>query len=317
MCGLAVVIRYPGKEKGVVKRLFRHSLPILALSVVPLAAATVTAQAAPVPASSVQFYKSCADIHRHLVKAPDGDYLLYNNGNLFTVYCDDMSTNMPREYIDLVKTGYNANFSQYTQGGSSPGSNVRTTFFKLRIDPDSLTVDIGDLTFARSAGWLYHSGSVKVTSMPYGVAMSCTAPEAPNGVGNIDLRWTPFQVNSAFVVGGFEAKGSAAVSQENQLVSLTGGGYCGWIGPSHSPQLYNPFNPKPGMYDLKLTCASGRVTTAPGQICYRVDSLKGLKTRTGQGNAVDVLFHGQPVAVMNRGDQVQEPAALSSAFAPL
>ena len=281
-----------------------------------MAVAAMPAQAAPVPGSSVKFYSSCADIHRHLVKAPDGDYLLYNNGNLFTVYCDDMSTT-PREYIDLTSTGPGANFSQYTAGGASPGKNVRTTFKKLRVNPDNLTVDIGDLTFAWSTGALKHSGKTPVTSMPYGVAMSCTAPEAPNGAGNIDLRWTPFQVNSAFAVGGFEAKGSAVVTQDNQLVSLAGGGYCGWIAPSHSPQLYNPFNPKPGMYDLKLTCASGRVTTAPGQICYRVDSLKGLKTRTGQGNAVDVLLHGKPVAVMNSGGQLQEPAALSSAFAPL
>ena len=282
-----------------------------------MAVAAMPAQAAPVPGSSVKFYSSCADIHRHLVKAPDGDYLLYNNGNLFTVYCDDMSSNMPREYIDLTSTGPWANFSQYTAGGASPGKNVRTTFKKLRVNPDNLTVDIGDLTFAWSTGALKHSGKTLVTSMPYGVAMSCTKAQAANGVGNIDLRWTPFQVNSAFAVGGFEAKGSAVVSQDNQLVSLAGGGYCGWIAPSHSPQLYNPFNPKPGMYDLKLSCASGRVTTAPGQICYRVDSLKGLKTRTGQGNAVDVLLHGKPVAVMNSGGQLQEPAALSSAFAPL
>ena len=298
-----------------VKRLFRHSLPILALSVVPLAAVTIPAQAAPAPASPVQFYKSCTDIHRHLVKAPDGDYLLYNNGNLFTVYCDAMYTNTPREYIDLIKTGYNANFSQYTAGGASPGTNVRTTFYKLRINPDTLTVDIGDLTFARSAGSLLHSGSVRVTSMPYGVAMSCYAPQAPNGVGNIDLRWTPFQVNSGFATGGFEARGSANVSQDNQLVSITGGGYCGWEAPVGAP--YNPYNPKPGLYDLKLSCASGRVTTAPGQICYRVDNLKGLKERTGQGNAVDVLFHGKPIAAMNHGDQVQTPDALSSAVAPL
>ena len=178
-----------------IKRLFRHSLPILALSVVPMAIAAMPAQAAPAPGSSVHFYGSCGDIRRHLVKAPDGDYLLYNNGNLFTVYCDDMSSNMPREYIDLVKTGYGANFSQYTAGGASPGTNVRTMFKRLRINPASLTVDIGDLTFASSTGSLMHSGTVKVTSMPYGVAMSCTAPQAANGTGNIDLRYTPFQVN--------------------------------------------------------------------------------------------------------------------------
>jgi GON domain len=300
----------------VIKRLFRQSLPILALSVVPMAIAAMPAQAVPAPGSSVQFYSSCADIHRHLVKAPDGDYLLYNNGTLFTVYCDDMYTNAPREYIDLAKTGNGANFSQYTAGGASPGSSVRTSFTKLRIDPASLTVDIGDLTFARSAGSLKHSGSVKVTSMPYGVAMSCSAPQAANGIGNIDLRYTPFQVNSTFTVGGSNAKGSATVTQNKQLVALNGGGYCGWIAPTHSPQLYNPFNPKPGMYDLKLSCASGGVPTAPGQVCFRVDSLKGLTTRPGLGNTVDVLYLGKSVAVMNRGDQVHAPTALSSAVAP-
>jgi hypothetical protein len=282
-----------------------------------MAIAAIPAQAAPVPGSSVHFYSSCGDIHRHLVKAPDGDYLLYNSGNLFTVFCDDMSSNMPREYIDLVKTGYGANFSQYTAGGASPGTSVRTSFARLRVNPNSLTVDIGDLTFARSAGSLMHSGSVKVTSMPYGVAMSCTAPQAPNGTGNIDLRYTPFQVSNTFTVGGSSAKGSATVTRDNQVVALNGGGYCGWIAPSHSPQLYNPFNPKPGMYDLKLSCASGRMTTAPGQICYRVASLRGLTARPGPGNAVDVLYHGSPVATTSRSGHVQAPAALSSAWAPL
>jgi hypothetical protein len=286
-----------------------------------MAIAAMPAQAAPAPGSSVHFYSSCGDIRRHLVKAPDGDYLLYNNGNLFTVYCDDMSSNMPREYIDLVKTGYGANFSQYTAGGASPGTNVRTMFKRLRINPASLTVDIGDLTFASSTGTfasstgtLEHSGSVKVTSMPYGVAMSCTAPQAANGTGNIDLRYTPFQVNDAFTVGGASAKGSATV-QGKQLVNLAGGGYCGWIAPA--PGLYNPFNPKPGMYDLKLSCASGQTMAAPSQVCFRVDSLKGLTARPGLGNAVDVLFHGSPVATTNRGGQVLAPAALSSAWAPL
>jgi GON domain len=317
MFGLAVAACYQGKEKGVVKRLFRHSLPILALSVVPMAIAAMPAQAAPVPGPSVQFYSSCGAIHRHLVKAPDGDYLLYNNGNLFTVYCDGMSSKTPTEYINLVKTGYGANFSQYTAGGASPGSSVRTSFAKLRVNPATLTVDIGDLTFARSTGRLMHSGSVKVTSMPYGVAMSCSAPHAANGIGNIDLRYTPFQVNSSFTVGGSNANGSATVTQNKQLVALSGGGYCGWIAPSHSPQLYNPFNPKHGMYDLTLSCASGSVSTAPGQICFRVDSLKGLTARSGPGNVVDVLYHGSPVATTNRSGQVQAPAALSSAWAPL
>lgn len=305
-----------------VKRLFRHSLSILALSVAPLAVATLPAQAAPVPGSSLPFYSSCAGIHQHLVRAPDGDYLLYNNGNLFTVYCDGMSTT-PREYINLTKTGSSENFSQYTAGGASPGTNVRTAFTKLRINPANLTVDIGDLTFASSTGYLKQGGSVPVTAMPYGVAMSCTAPSEANGVGNIDLRYTPFQVSSAFTVGGFLATGSAAVTQGNQLVSLAGGGDCGWIAPA--PGLFNPFNPQPGMDDLKLSCASGHVAAAFGQVCLHISSLAGLTEsslaglteRAGQGNPVKVLYHGSPVAAVSRGGQVQAPSALSSAWAPL
>jgi hypothetical protein len=313
---LAVAAYYQGKGKGVIKRLFGQSLPILALAVVPMAIAAMPAQATPVPGSSVHFYSSCGEIRRHLVKVPDGDYLLYNNGNLFTVYCAGMSTNMPREYIDLANTASGANFSQFTAGGASPGTSVRTTFTKLRINPASLTVDIGDLAFASSTGSL-RQGSATVTSMPYGVAMSCIAPRAANGIGNIDLRSTPFQVGSTFTVGGYLPTGSATVSSDNQLVSLAGGGYCGWIAPSHSPQLYNPYNPQPGMYDLTLSCASGRVTTAPGQICFRIDSLAGLTKRAGRGSAVDLLYHGKPIAVTNRAGQVEAPAGLSSAVAPL
>jgi hypothetical protein len=304
----------------VIKRLFRHSLPILALSVVPMAMASMPAQAAPAPGSSVHFYSSCGDIRRHLVKAPGGDYLIYNSGNLFTVYCDDMSSNTPREYINLAKTGYAANFSQYTAGGASNGTNVRTSFTRLRINPDSLTVDIGDLTFASSTGSLEHGASgTEVTSMPYGVAMSCRADSVATGVGNINLLDTPFQVGDTFTVGGDSAVGSATVTRDKQVVALKSGGYCGWIAPSHSPQLYDPFNPTPGMYDLTLSCASGQTMAAPGQVCFRVDSLKGLTARPGPGNAVDVLFHGSPVATTNRAGQVQAPApaALSSAWAPL
>ena len=287
-----------------IKRLFKRSLPILALSAVPMALAAIPAQAAPVPASSVHFYSSCADIRQHLVKAPDGDYLLYNNGILFTAYCAGMYSKTPREYIDLAKTGNGVNFSQYTAGGASIGTSVRTSFTKLRIDPASLTVDIGDLTFARSTGSLKHSNSgITVKSMPYGVAMSCVGPQNTSGAGNIDLLNTPFQVTSAFTVGGSNAKGSATVLQNKQLVNLAGGGYCGWIAPSHSPQLYNPFNPQPGMYDLTLGCAAG-VPTAPGQVCFRVDDAKGLSERGGHGNTVDVLYHGKPVAVVNRSDQI-------------
>ncbi|MGH3548983.1 MAG: GON domain-containing protein, partial [Pseudonocardiaceae bacterium] len=189
-----------------------------------------------------------ADVHAADPTAPDGTYTLLNGGKGLTLYCFDMA-GTPREYVTLVNTGTGTNFSQYTAGGASPGTDVRTTFSKLRIYPATLTVDIGDLTFATSTGSLDHAGSgTQVTSMPYGVAMSCTSN--PDGLGNIDLRGTSFTVADTFDVGGAGASGSATPSSGNKVIDLTGGGFCGWITPD--PPMFNPFNPQPGNFALNL-----------------------------------------------------------------
>lgn len=163
----------------------------------------------------------------------------------------------PRDYIELARIGEDVNFSQYTAGGASPGTNVRTSFTKLRIDPATMTVDIGDLTFATSTGRLQHSSVTRgpsspfVTSMPYGVAMSCT--RQPDGVGNINLQGTPFVVDDTFDVRSFAGSGSAAMSQDKQTVDLHVSGYCGWI--AATPAIDPGYNPAPDNFRLKLACA--------------------------------------------------------------
>ena len=240
---------------------FRRSALVLALAIAfPLAGSVATAHASNQPLPG-----TCADIHKQDPKAKDGNYIIYNDSTLFTVYCYDMA-GTPREYISLTQTGANVNYSQYTAGGASPGTNVRTMFTKLRIDPATLTVDIGDLTFATSTGSLDHSGSgTTVTSMPYGAAMSCAGPGDTSGVGNINLRGTPFQLGATFAVGGFDPGGSAVFGGDNQVVNLTGGGYCGWITPT--PVMYNPFNPSPGEYHLQLNCGASDFIPATHQFC--------------------------------------------------
>jgi hypothetical protein len=240
---------------------FRRPALVLALAM----ALSLTGTVAAAHASNKFFPGNCSDIHNKDLKAKDGNYILYNGNTIFTVYCYDMS-GTPREYITLAQTGANANYSQYTAGGASPGTNVRTMFTKLRIDPVTLTVDIGDLTFATSTGTLNHSGSATiVTSMPYGAAMSCVGPGDTSGAGNINLQGTPFQVGGTFALGGFDPAGSAVFSAANQQVNLTGGGYCGWITPS--PAMYNPFNPSPGEYHLQLNCAKSDFIQATHQFC--------------------------------------------------
>jgi hypothetical protein len=242
---------------------FRKSASFLALSVALLAIGEIPTHAA---TATSDVYGNCQDIKKAMPGAGDGNYILYDNNTLFTVYCYDMSST-PSEYITLAETAPNQNYSQYTAGGASPGTNVRTTFTKLRIDPATMMVDIGDLTFASSVGST-SNGATAITSMPYGVAMSCTEPQGAYGTANINLEDTPFQVDNTFTVGGYLAAGSANVSQNNQVVNLTGGGYCGWITPA--PYIYNPYNPKPGMYHLQLSCTQDPVVTPNGEFCVKL-----------------------------------------------
>jgi hypothetical protein len=214
------------------------------ISVAVIAVAATVFAAAPASASPALLPSSCAEIRAALPLAVDGGYVLVTDSRILPVYCHDMA-GTPREYVTLNAQ----NFSQYTAGGAVPGTDVRTRFTKVRIDPGTLTVDIGDLTFATSTGQLDHGGDV-VTTMPYGVAMSCDG--TASGVGRIDLTGTAFQVADTFTVGGFDASGSATTSADNRTVDLAGGGYCGWISPS--PYYYAPYNPSGGNFRLELAC---------------------------------------------------------------
>jgi hypothetical protein len=144
--------------------------------------------------------------------------------------------NTPHEYLSL--TG--ANFAQYTHSVSSPGTDVRTTYTKVRFDPATLKVDITDRTFATSTGVLNHAGSgMMVTSMPYAVAMDCAGNNSKSGVAQIDLGATAFDLApNQFFPGG--AQPGSNLQGGNKRATLNGGGGCGWFGPTDN--LFNPFN---------------------------------------------------------------------------
>jgi hypothetical protein len=144
---------------------------------------------------------SCQDIRDNNPSAADGDYTIWPNNQEFVVYCHDMA-GTPREYLTLVNTGGFYNYAQYTAGGASPGTTVTTHYDKVRLDPTTLLVHIGDQTFANSVGELLHSGDDEVTSMPYGVAMDCIGSSSTTGRANVDLRGLPFEVDDTFALGG-------------------------------------------------------------------------------------------------------------------
>jgi hypothetical protein len=184
---------------------------------------------------------SCADIKSHIPGAVDGTYRLYLGGNAgkpWQAHCAGMA-NTPHEYLSL--TG--ANFAQYSEGGKSQGTDVRTTYTKVRFDPATQRVDISDRSFTTSTGMLNHGGSgTMVTSMPYAVAMDCTGNNRQTGVAQIDLGGTAFVLpdNLQFIKAGVNPGGTAQVSGDNRRATLNGGGDCGWAGPANTP--FNPFN---------------------------------------------------------------------------
>lgn len=184
--------------------------------------------------------------------AADGEYMLYVGGDAgrpWRAWCRDMG-GTPAEFLTFATTGGGANYAQHTAGGYRPGTNVRTTYQRVRIDPGTLFVHIGDQTFATSTGRTEPGTAPTVTSMPFAVAMDCVDGMVRRGAANVDLRGTPFAVAAdAFVATGNSAGGSATYAARNQVVDLVGGGACGWIAPRSAP--YDPVN-MTGGFNLPL-----------------------------------------------------------------
>lgn len=203
------------------------------------------------PPTPVAKAATCADLLAADPTAADGDYTLYLGGDdskPWQVFCADMAS-APAEYLPLVMVLGDHNFSQYTAGGGSPGTNVRTSYLRVRIDPATLKIDIGDQRFAASTGSLYHGSSVLVTTMPFGVAMNCGGND---GLANIDLTGTPFAIADAFSAHGSGARGQGAMDAAQRVAALEGGGSCGWISTNATP--FNPFN-APHAWAIQLSYA--------------------------------------------------------------
>ncbi len=193
------------------------------------------------PLSASPLPGSCQDILDDNPNATDGEYTIFPSNQVFKVYCDNMG-GTPQEYLTLINTGGDFNFGQYTAGGFSYGTNVRTSYTKVRLDPATLIVDINDDAFATSTGSVSHNSGSTVSMMPYGTAADCRVAPSSSGIANIDLTGTSFAVNDSFTIAGWSPAGSVngdyhsavhanpipAIPVTNeQVVGLTGGGECG------------------------------------------------------------------------------------------
>jgi hypothetical protein len=192
------------------------------------------------------FPASCAEVLVGTPGAPDGEYTLHaanDPASPWQAWCLDMDST-PREYLILAMTGDGRNFSEYVPG-IWPGTTVQTSYTRVRIDPYCFVVDISDQTFATSTGELAHGNvPVVVTSMPYGAAMDCVAPNSMTGRANIDLRGTPFAVpGEPYTADGNAVNWEVVPSFDGQVVDLRAGGYCGSIRPIFGPYVWaEPLN---------------------------------------------------------------------------
>ena len=196
--------------------------------------------------------QTCADVAAHVTVPNDSSVTLYAGGDSakpWTAFCHG-----GKEYLTAASA--TSNYGQYTQGGKSPGTNVRTTYARLRIDTAALKIDICDQTFATSTGMLNHDPAgnnpdIFVTAMPLGVGMDCLGDNSQTGVAAIDLTSLPFKVTSSWTTTGNGSAGTSTPVNGGRSVSITGGGNCGWRAPNNAP--FNPFNTCTGGELIGLT----------------------------------------------------------------
>ena len=124
-----------------------------------------------------------------------------------------------------------ANYAHYGDGGNTTAGGVTTWYQKVRLHLDTLTIEAADTTFATRGGGEYWFGEEKHDAAHYGVAADCVRDRSQSGRANIDLTGTPFAIEpDQFEIGGFNPDGAARYTGD-QVVDLSGGGYCGYIRP--------------------------------------------------------------------------------------
>ncbi|XP_058450296.1 A disintegrin and metalloproteinase with thrombospondin motifs 9 isoform X2 [Malaya genurostris] len=195
---------------------------------------------------SVSF--TCQDIQRHRRTRTDGEYTLSVKDRLVTIYCHNMTSNTPTEYLTL-KSGPIENYAIYINkrasnaGICSPSSSDwadesisygATHYRKIRLNVHTLQVLTDDYRFTERSG----------RPQSYGSAGDCysTTGRCPQGDLSINLDNTPFRIRPRTQ---WETKGVNAVihfliplEPPYKKVRARCGGYCGTCSVSRSSGLF-------------------------------------------------------------------------------
>ncbi|XP_046556017.1 A disintegrin and metalloproteinase with thrombospondin motifs 9-like isoform X2 [Haliotis rubra] len=205
---------------------------------------------------------SCSDVQQCQPASPDGEYWLHVGSHPFNqtrIYCHDMNTENPREYVTLINENYG-----FYPGVSSLGCGVEKPkpelendqwFQKIGFDVKHMTVVKNDYTFAN---WTNKA-------KPYGRAADCytghgnsVAVCGTKGRFKIDLRGTGLAVvpEQTWRKYGYQAIiESISRNQEGTVIELRCGGYCGYCDPVGSLTLQvNSNEDLPSISATTVTC---------------------------------------------------------------
>ena len=172
----------------------------------------------------------------------------------WTAYCHDMAQT-PREYLTLPQQGNGSNISRYTIVNTYKGysGELAMQYQRIRINPVTLRVDVGDTTFTTTTGTALFNYD-PVNAVGYGIAITCVGGTTS---ANIDLRSTPFDAQPGlWCTDGYMPNGSTEKPVAQVYVNH-GGGDCGWRAPAAGGCPNTPINGNSGGERLQLVYIGG------------------------------------------------------------
>eukprot|EP00056_Hartaetosiga_gracilis_P016133 m.3989 g.3989 ORF g.3989 m.3989 type:complete len:3037 (-) comp3783_c0_seq1:271-9381(-) len=160
--------------------------------------------------------------------ASDGEFIIHTQSQQpFVVWCYGMKTSSPTEFISLP-TGPSYNFALNYEQQIPKQSYVpcqldvldwanggRTSFSKLRINPQTMEVDLEDFTFSTSS-----SPDVQLRFGSAGDCVGNGVKKCPaKGRGHIDLTQTPFSFASSITSSSWHVVGDERSAAPHVYIS--------------------------------------------------------------------------------------------------
>ena len=157
---------------------------------------------------------TCKDAKLAYHVSTDGPQTLYYQGDKsmpWPAFCAAMASDSPKEFLELAQhtaSGSPANYSEFAElPNTEPalGFHVSTHYGKVRINPDTLAIDITNTSFINREFAPADGDHVSVAlgqqidTMPYGAAMECgygldATGQPVTANGNVDLTGLPLEL---------------------------------------------------------------------------------------------------------------------------